>query len=453
LDASSYVDPQGYVFHYEGEVYRCVHPDSAPLYRTLLDGGVLAALEDHGLVPTRKASLRIEDSPDGLVLHHDRVQPLSYCVEWCPSMLRDAALVTLELALAAIDHDLTLQDAYPWNVLFDGARAVFVDVTSLVPPDPYVLWPAHDQYEAFFYRPLALASQGHGDVARALLYNNITGVSLDRFVRLLSTGYRLRHPGLGVARWADRRLQKSEFLRDKVRRMTDRLRAYVTPELRARFFRRLVRRVRALTFAGNGDPWADYYSEIGDEFDKELKVQSVRAFLEQFAPDTVLDLGCNTGVFSIVAAECGARVVSVDSSERCIELLFAEAKRHNLRITPLVGDALCPTPAYGFLGRQYPRLCDRVRSDAVLCLGLMHHLHLTGRQSWDRIVELLDVFTRRRLIFEFVAMDDANIGRLPQRRDIDYSLDTVVAALKTRFSEVHVHPSDRETRKLLVCVK
>ncbi len=452
-DASSYVDPQGFVFHHQGEVYRFIRPDAAGLYGELLDEGVLERLEGRGLVPTRRAGLRLAEAPEGLVLHHQRVEPLSYCVEWCPSMLRDAALTTLDLALAAAEHGLMLQDAYPWNVLFDGPRCVFVDLTSIVRADRRLIWPAHEQFEAFFYRPLVLAGRGHGDVARALLYNNIGGIDLATVYRLTSAGHHLRHPGLWLAHWLDRRLQRSARWKSRVRRMAERLTRDVTPELRGRFLRRLIRRTRALRFRSRGDPWTNYYAEIGEAFDKQAKLRAVRAFLERIRPVSVLDLGCNTGVFSIEAARCGARVVSVDSSEPCIELLYAFARKEGLKITPLVADVLCPTPAFGFMGRQYPALWERVRSDTVLCLGLMHHLHLTGRQSWERIVELVAGLTGRHLVFEFVAMDDANIERLPQRRRIDYCLDSVAAALRTRFADVEVHPSDRETRRLLLCTK
>ncbi len=158
-------------------------------------------------------------------------------------------------------------------------------------------------------------------------------------------------------------------------------------------------------------------------------------------------------MFSLVAAQCGARVVSVDSSTSCIEALFHAARQSQLPVTPLVSDVLCPTPAFGFLGEQYPSLPQRARSEMVLCLGLMHHLHLTGRQSWERIVELVDTLCTRAVLFEFVARDDANIERLPQRRQIDYTLESVVAALGTRFAQIDILDSDRDTRRLLVCRK
>ena len=161
--ASSYVDPQGFVFEFERQVYRCIQPDAAPLFRQLLADGLLARLTaECGLVQTQEAGLTLADEPEGLVLRHARVEPVTYCVEWCHSMLWEAARLTLDLARDLTARDLMLQDAYPWNVLFRGCEPVFVDVSSIAPKDTGVLWPAAEQFEAFFLRSLVLSAEGKG---------------------------------------------------------------------------------------------------------------------------------------------------------------------------------------------------------------------------------------------------------------------------------------------------
>ena len=95
-----------------------------------------------------------------LVLAHDEIAPLNYCTEWCPSMLKDAALATLALAIELLEHDSALQDAYPWNVVFKGTRPVFVDFTSIAPADATMIWPAYQQFLSFFLYPLELCSFG-----------------------------------------------------------------------------------------------------------------------------------------------------------------------------------------------------------------------------------------------------------------------------------------------------
>ncbi len=453
-DHSSYVDPQGYLFHYDGRIYRFINAQSAPIFRGLMADGTLDRLtRELRVVPTGLSNLTIAEEAPGMVVEHDRVWPVSYCVEWCPSMLRDAGIVTLELALELVGRDLMLQDAYPWNVLYSGAEPVFVDLTSIAPVDQAAIWPAHDQYEAFFLRPLTLAAQKKGQVARALLLDNIAGISPDDFYRLVSNGYRWRHPSLLLARGFERLLQSNPKTKERVRKAAEQATAYASPAVRRRFLNGLLKRTARHSFGHVESPWDRYYADIDPAVDKQAKLGAVRALLERLKPETVLDLGCNTGVFSIEAARSGARVVSVDSSESCVETLFASARGEGLSITPLVSDVVCPTPAFGFMGRQYPSLYQRISAQTVLCLGLMHHLHITGRQSIERIVDLLDSVAERHLIFEFIGRDDANIPHLSHRRPIDYSLESVMTALGTRFRDITLEDSDRPTRMLLVCAK
>jgi SAM-dependent methyltransferase len=248
-------------------------------------------------------------------------------------------------------------------------------------------------------------------------------------------------------------LQRRLALKEKIRRLAERASANVDASVRRRFLQGLLRRLERTEIAGQSDPWAHYYAEIGPAVDKQVKLDAIANLLANVQADRVLDLGCNTGVFSLLAARQGARVIAIDSSEACIEALYAAARRESLPVTPLVADAVNPTPAFGFMGRQYPGLWQRVRSNTVLCLALMHHLHITGRQSFERIAEMLAEVTDRHLIFEFVARDDANLPRLPQRRKVDYTLDSVVAALDRHFKDIVVQPSDRATRRLLLCRK
>ncbi len=73
----------------------------------------------------------------------------------------------------------------------------------------------------------------------------------------------------------------------------------------------------------------------------------------------------------------GAR--AIDSDESCIERLYRTAKDGRRAITASIDDVLCPTPASGFMGREFPDLMARAEGEMVLCLGLMHHLHVNGR--------------------------------------------------------------------------
>lgn len=454
VDPSSYVDPQGFLFQHNHDLFRCIRPSAVELFQDLLQSRKLDIwAQDKGLIPTAITNLRIEAEPDGMVLSHPRINPLTYCMEWCPGMLWEAARLTLDFAIELADHNLVLQDAYPWNILFDGVDAVFVDLTSIAPPKSTVLWSAHGQYESYFARPLKLMRQGKGRIVRPMLMNNIEGIDLETFVQLSSSGSLMRHPGVLAALRLERYLQSKPDLKIRARQMAEKAASRATPQIRKKFLLKLRDQLTSLRQPAKGDCWTNYYREIEADVDKGAKLSQVRRFLEKIAPKTVLDFGCNTGVFSIEAAKCGARVFSIDMSESCIDLLYKTASEQSLKITPIISDAVCPTPPSGFLSRQYPSLLERVKADTVLCLGLMHHLHINGRQSFERIAELMNEVSLSTLIFEFVGMDDANNSLLSAGREINYCLDDVIQALSRHFPEIETHTSDRPTRRLLVCRK
>lgn len=86
------------------------------------------------------------------------------------------------------------------------------------------------------------------------------------------------------------------------------------------------------------------------------------AFPKSFAGKSVLDLGCNAGFFSFVAAERGAaRVCGVDHSEKFIE----QAKFAN----EIRGDDVefC-------VGGVTPIIFKRNSFDVTLCIGLLYHV-------------------------------------------------------------------------------
>ena len=64
------------------------------------------------------------------MLEHERIPFISYPYEWTFDMLRDAAVLHLELLLAALEEGLTMKDGYSFNVQWRGATPTFIDVGS-----------------------------------------------------------------------------------------------------------------------------------------------------------------------------------------------------------------------------------------------------------------------------------------------------------------------------------
>src|SRR5437870_4244031 len=128
----SFIDPNGRLFCWNGDLYRAIAVERAPFYRELFDQGVMRELiEKKLIVETQSSPLQLDGY--GMVMKHKTIPFVSYPYEWCAAMLKDAALLVLDLELELAQTGLTLQDAYSWNVLYDGPIPVHVDLSSIGP--------------------------------------------------------------------------------------------------------------------------------------------------------------------------------------------------------------------------------------------------------------------------------------------------------------------------------
>ncbi|MEW6278331.1 MAG: class I SAM-dependent methyltransferase [Candidatus Eremiobacterota bacterium] len=461
FDPTSYVDPHGRLFQWQDRLYRGIRPESADFFRALIGGRRFQSFVESGrVVETRFSEHELEGF--ALVLEHRTIWPRTYCVEWPPQMLQDAALLTLDLARELAEEDLVLQDAYPWNVLFDGARAVFVDVGSIRTAVPGLLWQPYEQFCRFFLFPLYLYAAGLGELVRPMLFNYLGGVSYELCSRLLSGIFKLTHPQtlsrlefpLGVSRMV--RTLKAEA---KVREASQKGQMQVDwSRARRNLFRGLYRDVQSIRLRVPRTEWSDYqeWPSFDDPASWTIKQRHIGSLYEKLQPESVVDVACNLGWYATLAARRGVRVVAFDQDESCVSKLYLSARQENLPLTPLCVDALRPTPSFGWNLEQFPSLLQRVRGDMVVALALIHHLVITQWQSFERVVTALSSLTQRCLVLEYVPLTDEMARKLLsyQRESFDwYTLDNLAAALKARFSEVEVLPSHPEGRQLLVATR
>ena len=130
----------------------------------------------------------------------------------------------------------------------------------------------------------------------------------------------------------------------------------------------------------------------------------------------MLDIGCNTGQFSVMAAETGAKVVAIDADPVVVDMVWAQAQRDHLDIQPLVANMALPSPAMGWMNRERPSLLERLqgRFDGVLMLAVLHHLLASERIPFDEIIALLATLTTDLAVVEFVAPPTRSSSGYPE---------------------------------------
>ena len=188
-----------------------------------------------------------------------------------------------------------------------------------------------------------------------------------------------------------------------------------------RLFRRLRRQLgRARPRHRKNSTWSDYMASVENFppnylWEKELFLREV---LAEFRPRRLLDVGCNTGHFSVITARAGASVVAIDQDPLVIGQLWSEAAEQQLDILALVVDLTRPSPAIGWCNKENQSFLDRARTsfDAVLMLALVHHLMVSERIPLAQILSLAAELTTDLLIVEFVSPDDPMFRRLLRGR-------------------------------------
>jgi SAM-dependent methyltransferase len=408
---STFRDPAGELRLTAEYALRRIHPHAQAAAREFLASPLRTALEKSGdLIPSAIAEPgRHACVASGeLWLEHPRIFPISYPWEWSRAQWRAAAELTLRVAVRAVDAGWTLKDATPLNIVFDGARPVLVDVLSLERRDPgSTVWLAYGQFVRSFLLPLVAAKYLRWPLENTLFFRD--GYEPRMIYQALRPWQRW-HPDLldvvtlatllekpGAGQKSSRTLMKS-----------------VDPELAAHILKKrmagLERKVRNAAPPLERSQWSQYTQSAThySAADVEAKLAFVRSALDECRPKRVLDIGANTGTYSMLSAEAGAQVVALDNDAAAIETLCRSAGARKLPIAALIANIARPTPAVGWRNREQLSLLDRLSGsfDFLLMLAVIHHLILREQVPLRLIAELCAQLTRRWLLIEWVPPTD-----------------------------------------------
>ena len=205
--------------------------------------------------------------------------------------------------------------------------------------------------------------------------------------------------------------------------------------------------------------WSDYNdscSYTGTNF--SAKEKFVSTALAEFKPGRVLDVGCNTGHFSDLAARQGAEVVAIDTDLGCVGALCQTAREQNLNILPIVVDLCRPSAAKGWRNRECSSFLERAKGafDAVLMLAVLHHVLVTERIPLDEVLDLAAELTRDLLLIEFVEPEDKMFQTIARGREhlhADLTITAFEAACRRHFHIVRSEHMEGTHRRLYLLRK
>ena len=440
VEPGSFRDRNGRVFYLNGEIYRAISQTALENWQTLEQTKFFQSFKESGRLAAteRVESLPETDAPEpgnwAGYLKHERINFISYPYEWSFGMLKDAALLTLDLLNAALKSNMILKDSSAFNVQFRGSQAVFIDIPSFEKLGPGEPWVGYLQFCRMFLYPLML--QAYKNIPyHTLLRGNIDGIEPAMINATMSARDRFRG-GVLTHVYLQNKLQEKtvnsrENLKDNIKR------AGFRKELIQANVTGLHKLVSKLKFGPEVSEWGDYAENTSyNSEDHQKKKDFVGRAAASRSWKLVWDLGCNTGDFSRIASQNAELTVSMDGDHLAIERLYQKLKSEgNDKILPLVMNLADPSPDHGWRGLERRSLPGRGKPELTLCLALIHHIVISANIPLQEFLVYLRGLDTA-LVIEYVDKQDEMVRTLlANKEDIysDYERDYFEARLKELF--------------------
>ena len=448
---ASFRDPKGFLFVRNGEVFRQINQAGMEDYQHLMGSGLYSQLRDKDLIVPHK---EVDSRPYLANLCYKVIKPfqlpfISYPYEWCFSQFKNAALCTLQIQRAAINHSMSLVDASAFNVQFVKNRAIFIDTLSFELSSKQKPWLAYRQFCEHFLAPLALMS--HCSLSAAKFFQvDLDGIPLKTASKMLPLSARLNWGLISHLFLHAKTQKKYEYTehnkKEKIQELS------LSKKGQIWLLDSLERTVRELRCPKEKSLWADYDANQGyEDLLKQEKENFVREESLRIKASKILDLGANRGHYSRIASNGTSFTIASDLDSLAVEKNYQQAVQENTgNIFPIVYDLCNPSPSLGWANQERLRLDQRFSPDLILALALIHHLSISKNIPFDYLAQLLSALGKH-LIIEFVDREDPQVKRLlVHRKDkvIAYQKENFETAFKHYFSIEKQHKIGNSARYL-----
>ncbi|MEE9416744.1 MAG: hypothetical protein V3V01_15775 [Acidimicrobiales bacterium] len=439
-DRGSFRDPLSKVYIGPAAAYRTLDPRGlSDFVATAKAPFFKPAMSDGKIVATKVA----DPVPDGIpeaaqVLEHELIPFVSYPYEWPFSMLKDAALLHLDVVRLALADGIITKDGSSYNIQWRGAQPTFIDVGSFEPVHPGEPWFGYRQFCQLFLYPLLL--QSHRNLPfQQWLRGSVDGITPADCRAALRRRDLVRR-GVFSHVYLQSRLEASYAGSSDV--ATDKLkRSGFTTELVQHNIEKLYSIISKLKWRQANSEWSNY-SERGHYTDNDLEMK--RKFVVDVASlahrRVIVDLGCNDGYFSKAVLDYTDYVVAVDSDPLVVDLLYRElSAAGEQRILPLAMNLADPSPGLGWRGAERAAFLGRHPVDLSLALAVVHHLSISNNVPLSEIVSMFSDLGGE-VVVEFPHPEDEKVQTLLRNKRAGihdgYTLENFEAQLSAQFEIV-----------------
>lgn len=444
VESGSFRDRNGRVYYIDGDIFRGLSSKAREDWDALVSSHFYTEYTScNKIVHTELLELSGNSDNKEIValsdhwttiLKHEKIPFISYPYEWPFTMLKDAALLQLELLESALSEDMILKDSTPYNIQWRGTQPVFIDIPSFEKLGKGEPWVGYRQFCQLFLYPLFF--QAYKNIPyQPWLRGRIDGIEPVEINNLMSFRDMFR---AGVF--------TNVFLQAKMtERHSDTTREVKSEIKRAGFNKALIEanvsRVKKVTQKLGWDidksEWSEYItSHSYTDSDHKRKAEFVEDIAKTRPWKIAWDIGCNTGMFSRIVAKYADTVIAMDADHLAIDRLYRTLKDEgNHNILPLISNVSDPSPNLGWCGTERKSLEQRGAPELALCLALIHHIVISANVPMKDFVSWLFSLDTQ-LVIEFVTKDDPMVKTLLRNKDDhyeDYEVEYFETCLNKRF--------------------
>ena len=399
----SYKDPSARVIQKAGIFKRYIHESYELEFKHLLNSGLYEELCANHLMVRHTTMKNIKlPSTFFVKILPDQIPFHVFPFEWTFKDWQNAILAFLKINQIALKYGMILKDASPYNFAKIGEQMIMFDTTSLQFFNDNSPWTAYRQFCMEFFGPLALIKYG-GEVWARLTQSYIKGMPLEFISKQLPVSSYLNLQCLLHLHFHSK-FQPKAALKKAIQKKKG-----FTNQGLMLLFESLEKNIGTWQQTNNSiSLWNQYYeNDLESEFYLTNKSEKISDWLVQIKPKSVVDLGANTGHFSLLASRYCNKVLAIENNMVCVEILSDKILKSGIQnITTCLADLTQLSPDLGNGFKEIRNLTVRGRSEMVFALALIHHLCLTFSFSFDQVFELFKQFTSSYLIVEFVPKID-----------------------------------------------
>ena len=419
----SYKDTAARVVLEDGTYYRIIFEEYKAEYDHLMQSGLYKTLTEKGLM------IAHQEVAQGQANFYKKLKPhqirfQSYPFEWSYGQWRKVMYAYLQINQIALAHGMILKDATPYNFYFEGGRAVLLDTSSFDFFKEGDSWIAYRQFCSEMLSPFALMHYNGQRWAR-ITQSHLRGMPLNFMSKQLPLKswlnmtclLHIHMHGKYATNDSDNStlrttIKQKGFSKEKILSLLKMLQSTI------------IDWKQPYTFEKH---WIDYYQkDIASDIYLENKERIIKEWLGQLTNQnklhSILDLGANTGKFSLIASEYAEKVIALEYDDICVDAIdkaIVSSKKNNIYCLRM--DLSETTPNMGVLEKEYSSIYTRAKSSMVMGLALIHHLFISNQLNFYQIADMFNVFSERHAIIEYIPITDEKVQFLIKDKQRDYS--------------------------------